>query len=282
MSISLHNAFEVDFPDLETTYNTLAAFRARLETIGHNENIALHSREAVTCIDRLAIFGSKSGEKYSGQETPFLYARNLIDQRRHKIKSDGYRDPHVDFDFTLTIFPIDNRILGMAHTERNSWFDLLCEIPGIRHTPWWNNTDPPDQITENEWQDRENIWRRIFRRDPVGRPSHCGFSLDMSPFLKSPKVEELVSAQEDFQTRLKRIAQEYLFHKALTGLEDANPTQVIRKIGQTETFLRTDQGQDALKTHMKNCRPLMKETLEDKDFLGKISLPPSDMPPLST
>lgn len=106
---------------------------------------------------------------------------------RSKTVDQGIRLPLVDTEFSLTFFPDAGRFLGIAFTEHDAWFERWLAQPAVSEYRYWNNTDPPEGISDTEWTVRAKDWNRL-----VGTQQVCmaGFSIDVvSPQGPFPQVD---------------------------------------------------------------------------------------------
>ncbi len=269
MSIALDKAFELDLPDLDTAFTHLAAFREHVQHLGHRANAVLLAKKAVEVIDRSATLSLRKGEKSREIATPVSHVWNEIEARRKEIRTSGYRDPEVDFSFSVVLFPIDGTLLGHAYCEQGDWVDELFSLPFVTYAPWWDNTDPTDDLSEEQWAERGATWRKILARDPAGRPSHCGVTMEMSPQTLYPKLDLIVECQPTFEARLAKIARDCMMHDALFEvLPNDDMSKTLERMMRVESFLSTRSGKEALAMFVDACRPLLKEHLQEEDFLG--------------
>ena len=86
-------------------------------------------------------------------------------ERRENIKRTGLRDPFVDTQFQIVVFPNEDGMLGMVFTEQkkwvNKWMRFSCRRNKMSKTSeklkvqpygYWNNSDPLDGMTDEEWE----------------------------------------------------------------------------------------------------------------------------------
>ncbi len=80
-------------------------------------------------------------------------------QLRHRLLRElNRRSPAIDTDFSLTFFPRQDYLLGVASTEHKAWYQAWCEQPGVEEHAYWDNTDRPPQTTEEAWESRAEDW----------------------------------------------------------------------------------------------------------------------------
>lgn len=89
-----------------------------------------------------------------------------ITDRTFAVDNDSW------FELSVSIFPVsDTMTVGIAFGSQEV-IDRFLSIPGIRDYSYWNNTDPPKNVTDVEWEERKTIWNRVM---PSGVPSKDGF-----------------------------------------------------------------------------------------------------------
>lgn len=95
--------------------------------------------------------------------------------RENLLRDRGLRVPTIDTDFSLTLIPSEQGLLGVAYTEHEDWYRQWCSHPGVEEYAYWDNADRPDGISELEWEARGLAWE-VLTKDPV-----CvqGFSIDL-------------------------------------------------------------------------------------------------------
>lgn len=122
------------------------------------------------------------------------YARTEIlwNDLRAKTKQLNLRTPTIDTDFQLVFFPYKKKFLGIAYTEHDEWYESWCKMPGVREYAYWNNTDKPCDISNNEWSARGRAWDKVLGYGDI--PSMCGFTIDIhSPYGPAPiRKQDLV------------------------------------------------------------------------------------------
>jgi hypothetical protein len=268
MSISLGTAFWLDVKDLNEAWRLLSEFRGSLQNIGRKANAELYAKHATILIDQDATLSLREGEISPAKGSPLSVAASAIKERRKDISRTGYRDPEVDFDFTVTLCPAEGTFYGLVHSEQDAWTDLLLNIDKVHHAPWWDNVDRPNDISQQDWDKRGDLWKQIFARDPAMRPSHCGMTFEMTPYHGSPLIEEVVDAQEAYDKRLSRIARTCLTHASLRAAGATETSHIMRVLWEVDDLLRSGDGADELADYKSACDKMMKKSLERGDFQG--------------
>jgi hypothetical protein len=107
---------------------------------------------------------------------PAADAFNLwLDLREKLVRGKRHRVPAVDTDFSVTLIPAQDCVLGIAYTVHREWYDAWCRHPGVEEYSFFDTGDQPEELTEAEWAARSEAWS-VVTRDVV-----CvqGFSIDL-------------------------------------------------------------------------------------------------------
>lgn len=110
--------------------------------------------------------GEKLMDKFTLGYDQWLKLRNEL--RINRVRAAG-----IDTDFSLTFFPADGFLAGMAFTEHERWWEEWLKQPLVREWSYWNNTDPDEDVSETEWKERAKFW------ETIRIPSMMGFSIDV-------------------------------------------------------------------------------------------------------
>lgn len=125
-------------------------------------------------------------------DTPKWTAEKLWMDLRKEMKDKGTRNRLVDTDFQIVIFPDKERFLGIAYVDHDKWFQQFLKMPGVQEYGYWNNTDPIEGVTDEEWDQRGKEWDRILCEQGGGIPSMEGFTIDISDPYGPWKIEEVL------------------------------------------------------------------------------------------
>ncbi|MBY3151299.1 enolase [Rhizobium laguerreae] len=107
-----------------------------------------------------------SSESRHRGAVPLEHVRKEILDRQAEIVSSRLRDPPVDPDFTVSVFSHETGYYGIVGTERRPWLDEWLKSDFIEDFCYWNNSDRPDGVDEDEWSRRHSIWKSLFSSVP--------------------------------------------------------------------------------------------------------------------
>ncbi len=57
--------------------------------------------------------------------------------------------------------PATGRLLVRVYTQRAEMAEAFAAMPGVEPYSYWNNSDAPDTLTEEDWAEREAAWARV-------------------------------------------------------------------------------------------------------------------------
>lgn len=141
-----------------------------------------------------------------------------IDRYLHeRIKYMNYkqeRDPEVDFGLKFTILPLKDRqeVLLLLYTEKKELREAFEATPEIDEYHYQNQTDQPEEISEEAWNQRRLDWNSALGGDGWSTPQECGFLYEpydsnrLSFFgMEKEEKKQLTSLFPDLDTRAKKI-----------------------------------------------------------------------------
>jgi hypothetical protein len=163
-----------------------------------------------------------------------------LDDRRHRIQKSQHRDPLVDFDFEIYLFPAGSKTLCMVNCEQRELLNWFDDLPWVSEYAYWDNSDRDDSVTAAEWRSRKKAWNEVL--PGAGVPSERCLTFKLSPTLpllfKASDAEfkdSLLTHVPSRNYRIKNIASE--LHRAETfeallterGLADNFKSEVQNK-----------------------------------------------------
>lgn len=59
----------------------------------------------------------------------------------------------------------DGRILGYVFTNNEEeYYENIMKLPFVKEFGYWNNTDKPEELTDEQWNDRYEAWNTVLDR----------------------------------------------------------------------------------------------------------------------
>ena len=179
MSIKIFNGLKTDITDFVTLMEKINSLR---EEVQDRIIRSIHSTlvdSYIMKIDR-ALFEVNSepiemfGKKLNPNE-PFHMARVFYE------RSEVHGVPiELDLYYGLSLYPLKDRTLIIPYCN-NKEMELLLDQDWIQEYGYWDNVDPDEDCTDEEWEKRKLDW------EPVRTPSETMFNIRLSPsFMPNP------------------------------------------------------------------------------------------------
>ena len=174
----------------------------------------------------LPIESKLADEKDSGlgyhafQRNPFAWSRKLLARsiilNENAILASEY-DDDMAFNLKLSLFPYENQTIGILHNgeadmmgedgKMSTVKDEFFKFTGMEDFSYWNNTEAPDGITEDEWEMRGQAWDDAI---PSWIPSVDGYGYSVYSGTRDAKpILELDMAEELYEKRRESLVELY-------------------------------------------------------------------------
>lgn len=131
---------------------------------------------------------ASGGDGIFDEEAIFENIYDEMLERRSEILHQGKRDRQLDIEVSITLLPTETpgEFLVFPIADNSQMMEKLGELPGLVEYAYWNNTDQPDGITDEEWDARGRAWDKALGDD--GIPALSGFSITLVPASDFPRV----------------------------------------------------------------------------------------------
>jgi hypothetical protein len=163
MSTKIFNGFKIDQPDLQSILDVVRAFRPWV------------ADQQLEAYEQFCAVINKARDREKGHPEYYADCFWPWHDARNAVKKTGFRHTLVDTDFEIIILPYKGAFYGISFVERNAWHREWLKQPGVSEFGYWNNTDQPDEISDEEWEARGKIWDEIL--PGAGIPSMNGFTI---------------------------------------------------------------------------------------------------------
>ncbi len=177
MSTKIHNGYRITGPDgsRPDPFAFATQLRAALWPVYETAFTRALVLAAVTAIDDAeyaAAHATEMPDPVPGH--PLADAWLHLHDMQKMIDDTQRRHPDADFqcDVTLLADPDDptGPLYALLYTERPIYQAMFESLPGVEPWPYWNNTDRPEKLTDEEWEHRGDTWDRVIGSDaPITR-----------------------------------------------------------------------------------------------------------------
>lgn len=173
--------------------------------------------------------------------------------RQAEIRRTKMRDPEVDFSFEVAILPHleSGELLGIVYSEKSKFFDKFLELDFVEPFPYWNSTDRPDELTDEEWEKRGEIWDEACPTAPI----ECGFSTNLISLerftyglgFSELKAEDYKEYYPPKNIRVKKLAKDGMYKIFGESMEEEEIEALLEKGPGTyhSKFLRWYESEEA-------------------------------------
>lgn len=129
----------------------------------------------------------------------------------------------ADFDVNMVVIPINDKTLCMPYASNNTLYELLIKRPEITEYAYWNNVDQPDNISEEEWEQRKTDWDEAL--PGAGIPKNNGMVLHLVDAVSDVIEHHYLDIRQNFMCYLdddedmvRKVAHNIILHREYTRL----------------------------------------------------------------
>lgn len=142
---------------------------------------------------------------------------------QRKCRGSMERSPIIDCDVELTVYmdPVSGVLLGYPQEERVGAYDHLLTLAGVREFGYWNNTDQPEGVSDEEWERRAKLWNQVLDEPDIAR-----LSLRWEP--RFEEREAVLAALPTLEQRVARKAKNRVLHQQIQAHYKAHPEDARR------------------------------------------------------
>lgn len=109
------------------------------------------------------------------------YTKEELWNRMTEAEKSKNNGSIFDLKLSITIFHESryrgHSFYGIPFADDKGLIDLVLKSKNIKKFDYWNNSDKPDDVTDNQWIIRENTWNKIFSKYSI--PSEAGYTKDI-------------------------------------------------------------------------------------------------------
>lgn len=249
MSTKIFNGYHFQ-GTIEEAYEEFLKIRPRVLEFAHKRTVSIMARHLAHTYDTACM----KGETVRGLMVGSL---DHIWDRQRKIVATRQRDPEVDFETSVVLYPVPilvdkhKGLLARFFTEHEEITDLWEGIPKVHAYPYWNNTDRPEELTKRQWDQRARTWEKTLDRGPGMIFEFCGNFYDNS--LPVPMKDEVIAAFPSFDDRVDLIIDNL-------AVDEKFPSGTIKGEHVVSTLMDWYQSEER-KEAIARIRPRVEKTL---------------------
>ena len=111
----------------------------------------------------------------------FAYKRIIdlfgIDRKVYTKLKKEIEQLYEKIKWSIAIIPKQNYFLAILYIPNSNWIKKFKQLDNVEYYGYWDNTDPPENISDKKWEEREKDWECLSYFTPV-----CKESLIYDPF----------------------------------------------------------------------------------------------------
>ena len=231
-------------------------------------------------------------DSFSERKSSLVYrVHHAIERKSELFKEQSLRG-HIywrfDFDCNVSIIPSNDEVFVLIYTQDQEVKNMFSNMDEIEEYGYWDNVDPPDDLTAEQWDARGEEWEVAL--PGIGIPSKCGFSIDvvsevfdiiclMRMHNDDPNpIDEVINYLPDYKDRVSRMSRIVLGEKwDRDHKEETNDLKWYQSLKKFEKWM--EDNPEIVKKNEEKVSAILKEdlTLDDfkiicKDFCDKFGI----------
>lgn len=209
-------------------------------------------------------------------ETPMSLASRTLRMRVREVKISSYRDPAVDFSCEVTILPSKVGPLALLFTESRAIKRTWESTKVVRAWPYWNNVDPPKDVSEADWEERGNVWDAALLDHAI--PARAGLSMTLVAEGYDGEASSrgrIAKFQVSLPRRVRSIAYDIVLYRKIDELMKASGAPMVSRtipeeVHQGNSWMRSDEGQAAVAQESAKVQAKLKPRITAEDLARPI------------
>ena len=115
---------------------------------------------------------------------------------------EGFGGYYLDYHFTASFMPLGDYLMVIPFNANRKCLKVFDEVFGCEFYGYWDNTDPEDGVSEEDWEARGKEWNAALGGDGYTAPIVAGVSITIirdgawdlpmaATLCKDPRVNEI-------------------------------------------------------------------------------------------
>lgn len=214
MSTKIYNGFLIkNNPDIRTLNQYFIDLRKEIQEKGNQLFINLFIKKYCFFLDlyqvdksaAITLYEEELKKTFSESDIKVHYYLYVLD-KVNDAATKSVRYPSYDLSCSIHIIPIKEKILGLYYCEQTEYMDLIQNNEWFLEYHYQNQSDKPDKITEDEWDQREKDWNEALGIS--GIPNDQGFTIELFNTNRIPiNIYQDIHPISNIYNRAKRVAE---------------------------------------------------------------------------
>jgi hypothetical protein len=254
VSTKIYNGWALPKLTLDELNDGLKLLRKDAQAAARSKQIKRQVSIATQIVDACAL-GNLKSDKFEGHTwlgaSPWALSWLITSDKFHESEQKQLRIPLDDYSFKLQIIPTESKLLVLLYVDDRHFTEVFESKKWFRNGtigftpyPYWNNTDAPEDVRQEDWQARGHEWQDAIVGDI---PVLNGFSVDCTgDFLDILNLDDI--KPEELPLRQDRVA-EAARNQALTqrvlqlnASAEGKTESLSRLFYDALDWMKTDEG----------------------------------------
>ena len=271
MSTKIYNGMISDCA-LEDTHAKLIELKDEMRQIALAGTHAWLANHACYILDRMAMSDRPLTPVVAQQRSVYSEIRDKLDHAYSEIKK-GYRQPGIDFDSEVLLFPMNKRTLIFPLIESEEQLKLLQSQSWRSEYGYWDNSDGPKDVSHAAFKKRGKAWDDAM--GPTGVPAERGLTFQISSNFDVQlrfTLEGIIAAMPSIDKRIDRYVDDAVITEKINELSKILPseewedlkTRPYSMIVRARELLASDEGKSQRLAMEEKARKRLRDyTIED-------------------
>ncbi len=256
MSTKIYHGCALPRMELDDLFQFFKTFSVKAQALRKRLVIKRAANIAAETLDKRALYT----KHLTGTDTALRIAIDTL-HRIEKLLGQGNPDFKI-YGCTIGWAPTPTRILALPFCDGNEMVDLWYQQPGVEPWGYWDNTDPPEDVSLKEFKARGKEWDVALGHKP---PVEAMFMWQATQtYLPLPTVERMVKAMPSYEARVRGFATETLHQ------ERKEKQSLVSNMLDTAAWLKTPEGKQTLAKLSDKIRPILKPEYTKEDLLHQL------------
>lgn len=288
MSTKIFNGWIIDGTDMKALRLKMQKLSASVKKTARKFMAKTAAWQAAHLIDKHAVLGKKLDQASEDMALPLnatilrfceFQIRENVQRSFNKLERSSF-----DLDCSAVAFPMTWKgkditpILFYDNSLGEMFTPAFKRIVKPTEFCYWNNVDPPDDVSDSAWNERDKLWEKAMGGYRI--PEENGFTFKFLGYFSVPFLtnEEVIAElpKIEFDTRVDRTAEWIQTYKGMIMVQkrwvrEKLPEHTSNMFKELREWERSKRGLAVLKAAKEKARKVLKREITAKDLEAPMS-----------
>jgi hypothetical protein len=253
MSTKIGHGYLITLNGLNEIHNMLMEFRRRVEEKMIELLHRTMAEDIAAIIDTVTIRENymdvlKSDYEVRSHPKPddsalliaYLHAQK---QNELVINHHSDADPRYNFHCNVTIIPTESKVFALLHSENEEYNQIWESMNGVQAYPYYNHSERPEDVTEEEWEQRKEDWDLAFSESVI--PSLSGLVFRCILYLPQVDLEKIIPYLPSLDERVSQHAYDQTLSGQMANIKNNSEDELMGPFYAAKKWLGTEEGKSS-------------------------------------